>query len=122
MVRILLVEDHAALRECLTSTLLEWGYAVEAAPNYADGLKQVRATRFFLYLIDVGLPDGNGIDLCRQIRTFDFSTPIIVYSANQAFETSALEAGAQSFILKGEDLTDRLREELGGLVATTKPH
>ncbi len=118
MKRILLVEDHAAFRKCLTGSLVEWGYAVETAVSYTDGLMHVGATRFSLYLLDVCLGDGSGIDLCRQIRTFDPSTPIVIYSINEAFEASAIEAGAQAFIFKGEDLTDRLSREISRLVGS----
>lgn len=120
MKQILLVENHVALRECLSGILVEWGYTVEAAGNAADGLMHARAARVSLYLIDVGLPDGNGIELCRQIRTFDSSTPIVIYSGDEYFEASAIEAGAQAFIIMGEDLTDRLRQELLRLVETQR--
>ncbi len=112
MKRILLVEDHVAFRKCLRGLLVEWGYAVEAAASCREALPQARGAGFSLYLIDQGLPDGSGIDLCRQIRALDPSTPVVIYSSAEGLENSALSAGAHAFVFKGGDLAEQLRQEL----------
>ncbi len=109
---ILLVEDHRGLREQLVSALLELGYAADPAASCAEATTLIQSSSFSLILIDIGLPDGNGIELCRQIRTRDTTTPIIIYSVREYYERSAIEAGAQAFVLKGEDFSQRLTKEL----------
>ena len=117
MKRILYVEDHAAFREALTRVLLDWGYEVESACCFAEAMRSARASSYCLDLIDAGLPDGSGVELCRQIRIFDSSTPIVIYSISESFGAEALEAGAQAFIVKGEDLIDDLYQTFSRLLA-----
>ncbi|HYK89874.1 MAG TPA: response regulator [Acidobacteriota bacterium] len=96
----------------------EWGYAVEATGNFRDGLMHAQTDRFSLHLIDVVLPDGDGIELCRRIRIFDLLTPIVIYSNNEELETDAIKAGAHSFVWKGGDLNDRLKREISLLIGS----
>ncbi len=110
--RILYVEDHTSFREALTRILVDWGYEVEATAYFADALKLALTGRFCLLLIDVGLPDGNGVELCRRIRALDPATPIVLYSINDSFAADSLKAGAQTFIVKDVDLIDQLSNAL----------
>lgn len=49
--------------------------------NFKDGLKAASDQKFNLYLLDLWLPDGSGLDLCKKIREFDLKTPVVFYSA-----------------------------------------
>lgn len=106
--RILYVEDHEDTRELVTMVLKDSNYDVTAAQTIEGSLKLAREKRFHLYLLDSWLPDGSGIDLCRQIRAFDKHTPIIFYSAAayEADRASALNAGAQSYLTKPSSFKD----------------
>jgi CheY-like chemotaxis protein len=67
-ISILLVEDHEDSAEVMSRLLREKGYAVQTCPTVVEALKLAREEEFNLVLSDIGLPDGTGIDLIRQIR------------------------------------------------------
>ena len=73
--------------------------AVETA---AQALSSIRAEHFDLYLLDSRLPDGDGFELCRQIRNYDSQTPILFFSgaAFDADKKRGLEAGANAYVIK----------------------
>jgi two-component system OmpR family response regulator len=94
--------------------LEQCGYDVPVARTCADALKLAEAEGFDLYLLDHRLPDGSGIELCREIRAFDSRTPILFCSAaaREADRQAALAAGAQGYLIKPISL-----EELDSAVA-----
>jgi DNA-binding response OmpR family regulator len=103
---ILYIEDHEDTRELVTLVLTESNHRVTLTSTSKDALKRARQERFDLYLLDSWLPDGSGIDLCRQLREFDRRTPIMFLSA-AAYETdkqAAMESGAQRYLVKPVDL------------------
>jgi two-component system response regulator PilR (NtrC family) len=102
---ILYVEDNLDTGELVRAVLDTLGYATTVVTNVSEA-KQIIGTsqHFLLYLIDVRLPDGSGIDLCRWIRQSDSSTPIAVYSANSSYMADAFSAGAQAFVPKSGDI------------------
>ena len=67
--RILLVEDEAALRETLAARLRREGFAVDAACDGEEGLYQGREVPFDVAVIDLGLPKMSGMELVRELRT-----------------------------------------------------
>ena len=89
--------------------LLGKSYRIIAVETYADALLTAKREHFGLYLIDNLLPDGTGIDLCREIRTFDRHTPIIFCSGftDDSNQRMAFDAGANDFLQKPFD-TDQL--------------
>lgn len=106
--RVLYVEDHADTVEMVTLLLSARGFEVLSRSTIAEGLKAAAAQDFDLYLIDLWLPDGSGLDLCRKLREFDTQTPIVFYSA-AAYEDdreAALGSGAQAYLIKPTDSTN----------------
>ena len=100
--RILYIEDHADTRELVTLLLAQKSYEVVTGATIKHGVALAGAEEFDLYLLDSWLPDGSGLDLCRQIRQFDKTTPILFYSA-AAYEIDrdhALSCGAQAYLTK----------------------
>lgn len=98
--RILCVEDHEDTCDILRLTLSD--YLVSTEGSCAGALRQVRRRLFDLYVLDNWLPDGTGIELCRQIRRFDPNAPVIFYSA-AAYDSdrkAAFEAGAKCYLTK----------------------
>ena len=106
--RILCVEDHVDTCELISTLLEQCGYEVASEHTFAGGLALARGQRPDLYLLDNRLPDGSGIDLCRQIRAFDPFTPVIFHSADAwaSDREAALDAGAQEYITKPISLED----------------
>ena len=100
--RVLYIEDHEDTRELVTLVLEQRGYEVVTGSTIASGVALAVSQHFDLYLLDSWLPDGSGLDLCRDIREFDNATPILFYSA-AAYEgdrVEALQSGAQAYLVK----------------------
>jgi DNA-binding response OmpR family regulator len=99
---ILYVEDHEDTRELVSMILDKREIDVTTAQSVEEGTRLARARHFDLYLLDLWLPDGEGLELARVIRQFDPVTPIVFFSA-AAFESDqheAFEAGAQAYLIK----------------------
>src|SRR5258706_1615396 len=75
--RILVVEDDAATRDLLQRSLEEAGHAVVAAAGYEDGLRLGLGEPCALAILDVMLPDGSRLDLCRALRARRLRLPIL---------------------------------------------
>jgi len=100
--RVLYIEDHEDTRELVTLLLKQRNYEVVSTSTIETGIALAGSQQFDLYLLDSWLPDGSGLDLCRQIREFDTATPILFYSA-AAYEidrAAALQSGAQAYLIK----------------------
>src|SRR4030095_8147546 len=79
--RVLYIEDHEDTRELVTLVLEQKRYEVITGSTIKSGVDLAQSQNFDLSLLDSWLPDGSGLDLCRQIREFDKATPIVFYSA-----------------------------------------
>lgn len=106
--RILCVEDHDDTSKMLAFWLCKSGYDFVPALSFADGSDKAQDDDFDAYIIDNRLPDGRGIDLCKQIRQSDAKTPIIFYSADahQHIIEEAYRAGANEYLIKPVSLAD----------------
>lgn len=114
--RILVVEDDAAVRRLVTTTLDVNGYAVREAKSVAQALLELSSRPPDLALLDLGLPDGDGVDVIRTLREWS-SLPVIVLSARleDADKVAALDAGADDYLVKlfsVEELLARVRVAL----------
>ena len=102
---ILFVEDTSDTRDLVEYGLQQDGFRVSSAATAEDGLALAREGLFALMLLDVGLPDKDGLELCREIREFDTETPILFYTAfaDLLDREQAIAAGAQGCLRKPED-------------------
>lgn len=101
--RVLLVDDDAALRQSLAEQLeITQEFSTVMADNGAAGFKQAKAERFDLILLDVGLPDIDGREICRNLRRDGVRTPVIMLTAadGDADTVLGLESGANDYITK----------------------
>ena len=118
---ILYAEDDEDTRELVALMLARSNYKVVPAENHDDALLLARSNQFDLYMIDSWMPGGSGIDLCKKLREFDSSTPILFYSG-AAFESDKQEAfasGAQGYLTKPVD-NDELVEAVFRLISEAK--
>ncbi len=99
--RILLVEDEASISEPLASALEREGFAPAIAKTAAEALALARSTDPELILLDLMLPDGDGRDVCREIRAFS-DVPIIMLTARgtEVDRIVGLEIGADDYVVK----------------------
>ncbi len=113
--RVLIVDDEPDIRELLEITLGRMGVDTESAGNLADARARLAGARFDLCLTDMKLPDGDGIDLVRQIASDFPDMPVAMVTAYGSMDTaiSALKAGAFDFVQKPVNL-----EQLRSLVET----
>lgn len=100
--RILHVDDDPDVRLLMSASLQEFGYVVATAGSVEEGLELAKTMRFDLCILDMKLPDGTGIDLCRQIRPLQKGTPILYYSAyaDEVSQQDALSACGDGYLKK----------------------
>ncbi len=84
--RLLLVEDNQRLQGLLAETINSAGYGLDAVGTVADLYASVAATPYDLVVIDLGLPDGDGIAAIRKLRSERHSMPILVVTARGAID------------------------------------
>src|SRR5581483_2704145 len=117
---ILVVDDDADWSDVLAVSLKKLGYRTHLVPDTKEARSWLAANRPALVILDVMMPDGNGLDLCRWIRgRKEFERlPIIVNSGIKDEETAelALELGAVDFLHKPVNL-DTLRRKIERLLA-----
>lgn len=114
---ILVVEDDASLRRSLEVTLKAAGYVVVGVGTLADARRMRAHYRPHAILLDLGLPDGDGLDLIYTVRAENDLTPIVVLTARDAepLKVCALDAGADDYVTKPfglDELLARLRAAL----------
>jgi two-component system KDP operon response regulator KdpE len=98
---LLVVEDEPQMRRFLRASLVSHGYRLLEAERSSEALQLLTSHHPELLLLDLGLPDGDGIDLTRQIRGWS-RVPILVLSARgqEGDKVAALDAGADDYITK----------------------
>jgi two-component system KDP operon response regulator KdpE len=125
--RILVIDDDRALQRALSIGLRARGYDVVAASNGTEGVVQASLAQPDLVVLDMSLPDLDGVDVCSRIREFS-DVPIIVLSAlgSEARKVEALDHGADDYVTKPfgmAELEARLRVLLrrSGTATATEP-
>jgi two-component system KDP operon response regulator KdpE len=116
MYRILVVEDDAGIREVLRALLETGTYRLVEAETATRALVEARAHKPDLLLVDLGLPDGDGVEVIRKVREWS-AVPIVVLSArtSEAQKIAALDAGADDYVTKpfsAPELLARVRAAL----------
>ena len=119
--RILLVDDEASIQRAVAPLLRSRGYDVEVAGTGVEALRVVSDRTPDLIVLDLGLPDIEGTEVCRRIRE-TLQTPIIVLSARgaEADKVNALDLGADDYVTKPfgpEELLARVRVALRRVLA-----
>lgn len=99
--KILLIEDDYRLRTEISAALTEARYSTITARTLADARAQLRSEPD-LILLDLMLPDGSGLELCRELRANGLDTPIIAVTARDAIEqrVEGLDAGVDDYLVK----------------------
>ena len=100
--RILLIEDEKKIASFITRGLKEMHYAVDVAYNGEDGLFLADVNIYDLIILDVMLPDKNGMVICKELRTKKIKSPILMLTARNAVndKVNGLNAGADDYLTK----------------------
>ena len=99
--RLLIVEDHAELADAVKGSFSRRNIHCEIARDAMDAELMIRATRYALVILDLGLPDEDGLQLLRRLRASCRSEPILILTARSALDAKVegLRAGADDYML-----------------------
>ena len=106
--RILLLEDHCRLAASVTKGLARFGFGVDAFPTAADGLSAVGSVAYDAAVLDLGLPDRDGLDVLGELRQGHSELPILILTARDGVEdrVTGLDAGADDYLVKPFAMTE----------------
>jgi two-component system response regulator MprA len=115
--RIVVVDDERALRDVLRRSLVLAGYEVRCAQDGASGLAEIADSAPDAVVLDIGMPEPDGLEVCRRLRAQGNRVPILMLTARDAVSDriDGLDAGADDYLVKPFDV-DELRARLRALV------
>ncbi|WP_373027933.1 response regulator transcription factor [Sulfitobacter sp.] len=108
--RLLVVEDEADLAQAVCDHLRAAGHAVDIATGVDHALAAIATTEYDLVLLDLGLPDGDGLDVLRWLRGNHKNVPVLIVTARDRIteRIAGLDAGADDYLVKPYDLDEML--------------
>ena len=108
--KILIIEDDLSFQEILRKTLEKERYIVEVAPDYRTGLTKLSDYPYDCILLDINLPDGNGLNLLRELKEMKKTGSLIIISARDTIEdkVEGLDLGADDYLPKPFHLAELL--------------
>jgi len=104
--KLLVVEDEPTLREALLRLITQWGYAAQAAANGREALDWLELELFDLVLLDLGLPDRDGLEVCRSLRRAGRHQPLVLMLTGRDSrhdKLAGLDGGADDYVVKPFD-------------------
>ena len=119
--RVLIADDEPAIRQGLAALLGFEGFAVECAASGKEAVQAVEGQLFDAVLLDVSLPDADGLEVLRQVRQLAPALPVIMISAYGTIEiaVAAMQAGARTFLQKPW-ANDKLIADLDAAIAGSR--
>jgi DNA-binding response OmpR family regulator len=125
--RLLLIEDHERLAQSIVEGLASFGLRVDVFLTAEDGLAAAKSIAYDALILDLGLPDRDGLDLIHELRAASSRLPILILSARDGIDdrVEGLDRGADDYLLKPfamKELAARLRALLrrpGGPLGST---
>ena len=112
--RILLVEDHCRLAESIAKGLAGYGFGVDTFPTAAAAINATKIIAYDAIVLDLGLPDRDGLEVLGELRQSKVTAPILILTARERIDdrVSGLDAGADDYLVKPfamAELAARLR-------------
>jgi len=116
------VDDDRALRDALRRALTLAGYEVRAAEGGAEAIEAVVQEIPDAVVLDIGMPDIDGLEVCRRLRLLGNRVPILMLTAREAISdrVAGLDAGADDYLVKPSDVNE-LKARLRALLRRTGP-
>src|ERR1700758_4159455 len=108
--RLLLVEDEPEIQSFLKQPLANAGYEVDAAKDGRTAIQLASGKKYDVLIVDLGLPDQDGIDLILQLRQSGVSSPVLILSARRSVDdrVKGLEKGGDDYLTKPFALAELL--------------
>ena len=115
--RILVVEDNKRLSDSLRMTLEDDGYAIDVAYDGLDGEEMARMGTYDVIILDIMLPQKDGLSVCRDLRDQRINTPVLMLTARDALDdrVRGLDSGADDYLVKPFEV-DELRARIRALL------
>ncbi len=117
MKRILIVEDEESQRELYATELEEEGYEVHQAANGDIAVKMVNNNKYDLVILDIRMPEMDGIEALGKMLSHDKKLPIIIYTAYSNYKSNFMTWTANAYLTKSsnlDELKDTVREVISG--------
>jgi two-component system response regulator MprA len=120
--RVLVADDDRAVRDALRRALSLAGYEVSAADSGSQAIERVAQAMPDAVVLDIGMPDIDGLEVCRRVRMLGNRVPILMLTARDAISdrVTGLDAGADDYLVKPFDV-EELKARLRALVRRAEP-
>ena len=125
--RLLIIEDEARIAELVKQGLERAGFAADTIPLWRDGREALALMPYDAMILDLGLPDGDGTEILRELRASGSQLPVLILTARDAVQdrVGGLDMGADDYLVKPFDMTEliartkALLRRPGGALGTT---
>ena len=117
MSKILVVEDEQHQRELYAMELQDEGYEVEQASNGKEAVEMVKSTKYDLVILDIRMPEMDGIEALGKILSRDKKIPIIIYTAYSNYKSNFMTWTADAYITKSSDIKE-LKDKINDILST----
>lgn len=106
--KVLIIEDESELMDSISTYLKMEGYVVEEAKDFQEGAEKINLYEYDCILADIGLPDGNGLNLVEALKAKQSNTGVMVISARNSLEDkiTGLDIGADDYLTKPFNLSE----------------
>ena len=116
MPKILIVEDEEMLRDLYEEELLDEGYEVSKAANGSEALKIVESEEIDLIMMDISMPEMDGIQALGKVASRERKIPVIIYTAYSNYKSNFMTWTADAYLTKSSNL-DELKKKINNLLA-----
>jgi len=116
MPKLLIVEDEENLRDLYEEDLIDAGYEVEKASNGKEAMELVRNGSFDLIIMDIRMPEMDGIETLGKVITMEKKIPVIIYTAYSNYKSNFMTWTADAYLTKSSNL-DELKKKISELLS-----